>query len=89
VVLGTLRDEFINSETPELPPKLPDPPVFTFDQNHDSFANFASIPISLDGKEWMTSEHLFQAWKVRHSSFLIGAISKLLFNSSRMTPPIK
>jgi hypothetical protein len=56
-----------------------------FDQNHFCFANFSNAPVSLDGKDWMTSEHLFQAWKVRHSSFLIGMISKHLFNSSRTT----
>ena len=30
---------------------------------HGCFSNFASYPIELDGKEWPTSEHYFQAQK--------------------------
>lgn len=40
------------------------------------FTNFAAFPIRLDGKEWPTSEHYFQAAKFSHSPELMDSIRK-------------
>jgi len=74
-VLMELRDEFAKSGTPNRPIQLPEPPApIEFNHNHDegyhTFTNSAPVPVDFDGKIWKTSEHLYQAWKVRHSSFL-------------------
>src|SRR5260370_40645760 len=90
VVLMELRENFVNKKAE--PPKLPEPlKEIEFYHNtglpgdHYNFTNFADVPVHFAGKVWKTAEHLFQAWKVCHSPFLIGTISKHLFNSSRMT----
>lgn len=37
------------------------------DDPYGCFSNFAAYPIEIDGKEWPTSEHYFQAQKFRDS----------------------
>jgi len=85
-----VRRELCNPKSPEVPripplPKLPEP--IRFDEDDPEYYRFAftDYPVTYDGIQWKTTDHLFEAWKVRHSSFLIGTISKHLFNSSRIT----
>ncbi len=72
-----LRENFVNKTKP---PKLPEPleklRFYNEDEAYYNFTNFAKVPVHFAGEKWKTSEHLFQAWKVRHSPFLIGTISK-------------
>src|SRR5260221_8433427 len=88
VVLMELRENFVNkkAEPPELPER---PDQFTFSKSDRNFSNNSSNLVMYDDRSWWSAEHLFQAWKVRHSSFLTGMISKHLFNSSRMTQCFK
>jgi len=80
VVLEGLREEFAKPKTPD-PPILPEPrePIRFYNKGEPyyDFTNFAPVPVYYE-EEWKTSEHLFQAWKVRRFPFLIGMIIKRL-----------
>src|SRR5258705_10787251 len=76
VVLMELRKNFVNSKKAE-PPKLPErPEQINFSRFHHHFSNITPrlYYITYDDKNRSSAEHLFQAWKVRHSSFLTGMI---------------
>jgi len=82
VILMELRKDFAKPKTPDLPILPQEPRQIRFynkGEPYYDFTNFAEVSVPFDGKVWSTSEHLFQAWKVRHSSFLIGTIFKQRF----------
>jgi len=87
-----VRNELAQLKPLEVPkiPRLPTlrNPIRFYDSKdpYYVFTNFAEATVLFDGKTWKTSEHLFQAWKVRHSSSLVGTLSKPLFNSSLTNP---
>jgi predicted NAD-dependent protein-ADP-ribosyltransferase YbiA (DUF1768 family) len=73
LLLMYLRDNVLINKPlyPPSPPQYKGEAIEFYDSNkaYACFTNFSKHPVTLQGVSWPTSEHLFQSFKVRHSSF--------------------